>query len=113
MKRVVNFPRTIAGRQGQKGQPMPTSPNQTISNILRAHLAERNNAPAVWVAPQKYRSFAEVFEVIGQIAEALRFQVDTSHPRVAFAMPRDSAALYGFLGAVEVGTCCPLDAKLT
>jgi acyl-coenzyme A synthetase/AMP-(fatty) acid ligase len=27
-------------------------------------------------------------------------------------MPRGSSALYGFLGAIECGTCCPLDGKL-
>lgn len=96
-----------------KSEPRPASPSRTISEVLRAHLAERSNAPAVWVAPQKCRTFREVFDVVGQIAEALRSQVEASHPRVAFATPRGSAGLFGFLGAVEVGTCCPLDAKFT
>jgi acyl-CoA synthetase (AMP-forming)/AMP-acid ligase II len=113
MKSVVNFLRTIASRQGHTGGPKPASPGQTVSDVLRAHLAERSNAPAVWVAPQKYRSFREVFEVVGQIAQALRSQVESSHARIAFATPRGSAGLFGFLGAIEVGTCCPLDAKHT
>jgi oxalate---CoA ligase len=113
MKSVVNLLRSIASRQGRKSEPRPASPSQTISDVLRAQLAERSNAPAVWVAPQKYRTFSEAFEVVGQIAQALRSQVETSHARIAFATPRGSAGLFGFLGAVEIGTCCPLDAKLT
>lgn len=113
MKSMVNLLRSIASRQGRKSEPRPTSPSQTISDVLRAQLAERGNAPAVWVAPNKYRSFSEAFEVVGQIAQALRSQVETSHARIAFATPRGSAGLFGFLSAVEVGTCCPLDAKLT
>ena len=27
-------------------------------------------------------------------------------------MPRGSSGFYGFLGAIECGTCCPLDGKL-
>jgi oxalate---CoA ligase len=113
MKSVVNLLRSIASRQGRKSEPRPASPSQTISDVLRAQLAERSNAPAVWVAPQKYRTFSEAFEVVGPIAQALRSQVETSHARIAFATPRGSAGLFGFLSAVEVGTCCPLDAKLT
>lgn len=113
MKSVVDLLRSIASRQGRKSEPRPASLSQTISDVLRAQLAERSNAPAVWVAPQKYRSFSEAFEVVGQIAQALRSQVETSHARIAFATPRGSAGLFGFLSAVEVGTCCPLDAKLT
>jgi len=110
---VANFLRTVAWGHGQTHGPKPASPGQTVSDVLRAHLAERSNASAVWVAPQKYRSFGEVFEIVGQIAEALRSQVETAHPRIAFATPRGSAGLFGFLGAIEVGTCCPLDANLT
>jgi len=113
MRSVANFLRTVAWGHGQTHGPKPASPGQTVSDVLRAHLAERSNASAVWVAPQKYRSFGEVFEIVGQIAEALRSQVETAHPRIAFATPRGSAGLFGFLGAIEVGTCCPLDAKLT
>jgi len=113
MKSVVNLLRSIASRQGRKSDPRPAWPSQTIIDVLRAQLAKRSNAPAVWVAPQKYRSFSDAFEVVGQIAQALRSQVETSHARIAFATPRGSAGLFGFLGAVEVGTCCPLDAKLT
>jgi len=113
MKSVVNLLRSIASRQEHKSEPRPASAGQTISDVLRAQLAERSNAPAVWVAPQKYRTFSEAFEVVGQIAQALRSQVETSHARIAFATPRGSAGLFGFLSAVEVGTCCPLDAKLT
>jgi acyl-CoA synthetase (AMP-forming)/AMP-acid ligase II len=113
MKSVVNFLRTIAGRQEHKGAPKPALPSQTISDILRAHLAERSNSPAVWVAPQEYRSFREVFEVVGKIAEVLRSQVESAHARIALATPRGSAGLFGFLAAIEVGTCCPLDARLT
>src|SRR5215475_955822 len=113
MKSVVNLLRSIASRQRRKSDPRPAWPSQTISDVLRAQLAKRSNAPAVWVAPQKYRSFSEAFEVVGQIAQALRSQVETAHPRIAFATPRGSAGLFGFLGAIEVGTCCPLDAKLT
>ena len=113
MKGVVNLLRSIASRQGRKSEPRPTSPSQTINDVLRAQLTERSNAPAVWVAPQKYRTFSEAFEVVGQIAQALRSQVETSHARIVFATPRGSAGLFGFLSAVEVGTCCPLDAKLT
>ena len=113
MKSVVNLLRSIASRQGRKSEPRPASPSQTINDVLRAQLAERSNAPAVWVAPQKYRTFSEAFEVVGQIAQALRSQVETSHARIAFATPRGSAGLFGFLSAVEIGTCCPLDAKLT
>jgi len=113
MKSVVNPLRSIASRQEHKSEPRPASPSQTISDVLRAQLAERSNAPAVWVAPQKYRTFSEAFEVVGQIAQALRSQVETAHARIAFATPRGSAGLLGFLSAVEVGTCCPLDAKLT
>jgi oxalate---CoA ligase len=112
MKSVVNLLRNIASRQEHKSEPRPASPSQTIGGVLRAQLAERSNAPAVWVAPQKYRTFSEVFEVVGQIAQALRSQVETSHARIAFATPRGSAGLFGFLSAVEVGTCCPLDSKL-
>jgi len=71
MKSVVNLLRSIASRQGRKSEPRPASPSQTISDVLRAQLAERSNAPAVWVAPQKYRTFSEAFEVVGQIAQAL------------------------------------------
>jgi oxalate---CoA ligase len=110
---VVNLTDGIASRQERKMHPRPVSQSQTISDFLRAKLAERSNAPAVWVAPQKYRSFGEVFEIVGRIAQALRSQVETAHPRIAFATPRGSAGLFGFLGAIEVGTCCPLDAKLT
>ena len=113
MKSVVNLLRSIASRQRRKSDPRPAWPSQTISDVLRAQLAKRSNAPAVWVAPQKYRSFSEAFEVVGQIAQALRSQVETSHARIAFATPRGSAGLFGFVSAVEVGTCCPLDAKLT
>src|SRR5215475_7452449 len=113
MRGVANFLRTVAWGHGQTHGPKPASPGQTVSDVLRAHLAERSNAPAAWVPPQKYRSFGEVFEIVGQIAEALRSQVATAHPRIAFATPRGSAALFGFLGAIEVGTCCPFDAKLT
>jgi acyl-CoA synthetase (AMP-forming)/AMP-acid ligase II len=87
--------------------------SRTIGEVLRGQLAERSHVPAVWVAPQKYRTFNEAFEVVGHIAQALRSQVESSHPRIAFAAPRGSVGLFGFLGAVEVGTCCPLDAKLT
>src|SRR5262245_48113428 len=113
MKRMVNLLRTIAGRQQRNGGPKPVSSSPTISGILRAHLAERSCAPAVWIAPQQYRSFREVFEVVGQIADVLRSQVKTAHPRIAVVTPRGWAGLVGFLGVVEVGTCCPLDAKLT
>src|SRR5262252_1769432 len=113
MKSVVNLLRSIASRQGRKSDPRPAWPSQTIIDVLRAQLAKRSNAPAVWVAPQKYRSFSDAFEVVGQIAQALRSQVETSHARIAFATPRGSAGLFGFLSAVEIGTCCPLDAKLT
>src|SRR6478752_7923393 len=113
MKSVVNLLPSIASRQEHKSELRPASPSQTISDVLRAQLAERSNAPAVWVAPQKYRTFSEAFDVVGQIAKALRSQVETSHARIAFATPRGSAGLFGFLGAIEVGTCCPLDAKLT
>src|SRR5262245_31650736 len=113
MKSVANFPRTVPWDHGQRRGPKPASPDQTVSEVLRAHLAARSNAPAVWVAPQKYRSFGEVFEIVGRIAQALRSQVETAHPRIAFATPRGSAGLFGFLGAIEVGTCCPLDANLT
>src|SRR5271166_128966 len=99
-------------QNGCQREPRPASPSQTIGDVLRAQLAERSNAPAVWVAPHKYRSFSEVFEVVGQIAEAVRSQVETSHARIAFATPRGSAGLFGFLSSVEIGTCCPLDAKL-
>src|SRR5499426_779114 len=113
MRGVANFLRTVAWGHGQTHGPKPASPGQTVSDVLRAHLAERSNASAVWVAPQKYRSFSDAFVVVGQIAEALRSQVEIAHPRIAFATPRGSAGLFGFLGAIEVGTCCPLDAKLT
>jgi oxalate---CoA ligase len=113
MRSVANFRRTVAWGHGQTHGPKPASPGQTVGDVLRAHLAERSNAPAVWVAPQKYRTFGEVFEIVGQIGEALRSQMETAHPRIAFATPRGSAGLFGFLGAIEVGTCCPLDAKLT
>src|SRR5271165_6402850 len=90
-------------QNGCQREPRPASPSQTIGDVLRAQLAERSNAPAVWVAPQKYRTFSEAFEVVGQIAQALRSQVETSHARIAFAMPRGSAGLFGFLSAVEIG----------
>src|SRR5262245_54684189 len=113
MRSGAKILRTAASGHGQTHGPKPASPAQTVSDVLRAHLAERSDAPAVWVAPRKYRSFGEVFEIVGQIAEALRLQAETAHPRIAFATPRGSAGLFGFLGAIEVGTCCPLDAKLT
>ena len=113
MKSVVNLLRSVASPQGRKSEPRPASPSQTINDVLRAQLVERSNAPAVWVAPQKYRTFSEAFDVVGQIAQALRSQVEILHARIAFATPRGAAGLFGFLSAVEVGTCCPLDAKLT
>jgi hypothetical protein len=36
MKSVVNFLRTVAGRQGHKGAPQPASQGPTISDVLRA-----------------------------------------------------------------------------
>src|SRR6476659_7057064 len=113
MKSAVNLLGSGGSQQGRTSEPRPASPSQTISDVLRAQLAERSNAPAGLVAPQKYRTFRAAFEVVGQIAQALRSQVETSHARIAFATPRGSAGLFGFLSAVEVGTCCPLDAKLT
>jgi len=63
-------------QNGCQREPRPASPSQTIGDVLRAQLAERSNAPAVWVAPHKYRSFSEVFEVVGAqwklIAHAVR-----------------------------------------
>jgi len=112
MRRVANFLRTVLWGHGQTHGPKPALPGQTVSDVLRAHLAERSNAPAVWVAPHEYRCFGDVFEIVGQIAQALRSQVQTAHPRIALVTPRGSAGLFGLLGAIEVGTCCPLDANL-
>ena len=90
-----------------------TMPGPTIGEVLRARLAARGDAPAVWMAPERHRTFRETFEVAGAIARALRAQVGTPHPRIAFATPRGPAGLFGFLGAIEAGTCCPIDARLT
>jgi oxalate---CoA ligase len=113
MKGLLHFLRTATTRQRHKGVPAYTAPNQTIRDILRSHLTERSHAPAIWVAPQQYRTFREVFDVVDRLAQAVRSLVDIPHPRIALATPRGSAGLFGFLAAVEVGTCCPLDAKLT
>jgi acyl-CoA synthetase (AMP-forming)/AMP-acid ligase II len=96
-----------------KSVATPASAYRTISESLRAHLGERSGTPAIWIAPGHYRTFRQVFDVVEHIAEALRAQIPVPHPRVAFATPRGSAGLFGFLAACEVGTCCPLDAKLT
>src|ERR1700738_2572212 len=113
MKGLLHFLRTATTRQRHKGVPAYTAPNQTIRDILRSHLTERSHAPAIWVAPQQYRTFREVFDVVDRLAHTVRSLVDIPHPRIALATPRGSAGLFGFLAAVEVGTCCPLDAKLT
>src|SRR5436309_3436124 len=112
MRSGAHFLSNVARGDLQTHGPKPASPGQTVSDVLRAHLAERGDAPALWVAPQKYRSFGDVFNIVEHIAEALRSQVDIEHPRIAFATPRGSGGLFGFLGAIEVGTCCPLDANL-
>src|SRR5215470_4718490 len=87
--------------------------HRTISGHLRGHLTKRSNAPAIWITPEQCLTFREVFDIVGQVAQALRSQVRVPHPRIACAAPRGPAGLFGLLSAIEVGTCCPLDAKLT
>jgi acyl-CoA synthetase (AMP-forming)/AMP-acid ligase II len=113
MKGLRTLLRTAGSGQEHKLQPASAPLHQTISDRLRGNLTERSNAPAIWIAPQQHHSFCEVFDIVGEIAKALRSHVGVPHPRVACAMPRGSAGLFGFLSAIEVGTCCPLDAKLT
>jgi hypothetical protein len=76
MKGLLHFLRTATTRQRHKGVPAYTAPNQTIRDILRSHLTERSHAPAIWVAPQQYRTFREVFDVVDRLAQAVRSLVD-------------------------------------
>jgi len=57
-------------------------------------------------------SYSQMVENATVISQALKAASGASIPRVCFPMPRGSSALYGFLGAIECGTCCPLDGKL-
>src|SRR5262245_41921265 len=84
----------------------------TINGRLRAHLATRGGSPAIWIAPGQSRSFSQMYNIVDDIAAALRRHVEVAHPRIAFATPRGAAGLYGFLASIELGTCCPVDARL-
>jgi oxalate---CoA ligase len=84
----------------------------TINGRLRAHMATRGGSPAIWIAPGQSRSFSQMYEIVDHIADALRRHVKAAHPRIALATPRGAAGLIGFLASIEVGTCCPIDAKL-
>jgi len=84
----------------------------TINGRLRAHVITRGGSPAIWIAPGQSRSFSQMYDIVDHIAAALRRHVEVAHPRIAFATPRGAAGLYGFLASIELGTCCPIDAKL-
>ncbi len=84
----------------------------TISGRIRAHEADEAASPAVWIAPGQPLSFSQVFHIVDQIAAGLRQYIDMAQPRIAFATPRGAAGLFGFLASIELGTCCPIDAKL-
>ena len=66
----------------------------------------------IWIAPGQSRSFSQMYDIVDHIAAALRRHVEVAHPRIAFATPRGAAGLYGFLASIELGTCCPIDARL-
>lgn len=84
----------------------------TISGRIRAQTAHEAASPAVWITPGQSLSFSQVFSIVDQIAAVLRQCIDIEHSRIAFATPRGAAGLFGFLASIEVGTCCPIDAKM-
>lgn len=84
----------------------------TISGRIRAYAVHEAASPAVWIAPGRPLSFSQVCGIVDQIAASLRQAIDIVHPRIAFATPRGAAGLFGFLASIELGTCCPIDAKL-
>ena len=88
------------------------SDNETIQQRLRRHVERCGGTPAVWFAPDQFCSYSQMNENATVISQALKSASGASSPRVCFPMPRGSSALYGFLGAIEYGTCCPLDGKL-
>src|SRR5436305_1252572 len=88
------------------------SDNETIQQRIRRHVERRGGTPAVWFAPDQFCSYSQMNENATVISQALKSASGASSPRVCFPMPRGSSALYGFLGAIECGTCCPLDGKL-
>jgi len=88
------------------------SDNETIQQRIRRHVERRGGTPAVWFAPDQFCSYSQMNENATGISQALKSASGASSPRVCFPMPRGSSALYGFLGAIECGTCCPLDGKL-
>ena len=85
----------------------------TVGQVFRARMTERASAAAIWVAPGQFRSFQQVNDLVAEIVDAIRGNVVAPYPRIAFATPRGAAGVYGFLAAIEIGTCCPLDSKLT
>ena len=88
------------------------SDNETIQQRIRRHVERRGGTPAVWFAPDQFCSYSQMNENATVISQALKSASGASSPRVCFPMPRGPSALYGFLGAIECGTCCPLDGKL-
>ena len=88
------------------------SDNETIQQRIRRHVERCGGTPAVWFAPDQFCSYSRMNENATVISQTLKSASGASSPRVCFPMPRRSSALYGFLGAIECGTCCPLDGKL-
>ena len=84
----------------------------TINGRLRTHVGTRGGCPAIWIAPDQFRSFSQMYGIVDHIATELRRHVEVARPRIAFATPRGAAGLFGFLASIELGTCCPIDAKL-
>lgn len=88
------------------------SDSETISQRIGRHVGRRGSAPAVWFAPDRFCSYSQMDENATVISQALKAASGASNPRVCFPMPRGASAIYGFLGSIECGTCCPLDGKL-
>ena len=104
----MNWSKSLWGGAANLGR----SDNETIQQRIRRHVERRGGTPAVWFAPDQFCSYSQMNENATVISQALKSASGASSPRVCFPMPRGSSALYGFLGAIECGTCCPLDGKL-
>jgi acyl-CoA synthetase (AMP-forming)/AMP-acid ligase II len=98
--------------KGVEEEIAATIDTSTINGRLRAHMATQGGSPAIWIAPGQSRSFSQMYDIVDHIAAALRRHVEVAHPRIAFATPRGAAGVYGFLASIELGTCCPIDARL-
>ena len=44
----------------------------TINGRLRAHVATRGGSPAIWIAPDQFRSFSQMYDIVDHIAAELR-----------------------------------------